>query len=188
MFVYLTSKKQFSFVSNWNFLCSNLRSSPLNLLWCTSKKSLASPHLYPHLIRCSETAIRPPQVQIPQLHFKAKEAQFAQPLLLPHLHQPPGYVVDLLLDVLQLVNVLLALGSPKLDTTLLIQSHKCWTEGKNHSPQPMGFCLANTAWHVKPCLCCRSTTLASVHLLVHRIPWSPSYSAKLFSTQPYPIM
>lgn len=75
------------------------------------------------------------------------------------------------------------LGEPKAghNTPDSVPQVLNWGEGSLPSAH---CCLANTAWHADFCLCCQSATLAHVHFVVHRTPWSPSSSAKLFSTQP----
>lgn len=76
------------------------------------------------------------------------------------------------LDLLQYVCIFLALGSPKLNMVLQVQSrtqmqsHTCQIEGNNHFNQPAKYTLANTAHNAVGVLCCESPWLSYVLLLV----------------------
>lgn len=65
----------------------------------------------------------------------AEQMHLPQPLFAHHVVQAPEQLGEPTLDCLQYVHVCLVLGSPKLDSTLQVQPHKCRTEGNNHFSQ-----------------------------------------------------
>lgn len=65
----------------------------------------------------------------------AEQMHLPQPLVAHHVVQAPDQLGEPTLGSLQYVHVCLVLGSPKLDSTLQVQSHKCRIEGNNHFSQ-----------------------------------------------------
>lgn len=64
-------------------------------------------------------------------------AQLCQPLLLCQMLQALNHLCGPLLDLFQYVCVFLLLGSPGLELTLQMYSHKCQAEGNGHLLQPL---------------------------------------------------
>lgn len=58
----------------------------------------------------------------------------------------------------------LVLENPELDPVLQVWPHQCWTEGKDHCPQPAGSPPADAAWAVNSLFSSWGTLLAPAYL------------------------
>ncbi|PKU27690.1 ryanodine receptor hypothetical protein [Limosa lapponica baueri] len=81
--------------------------------------------------------------------LQAEQSQLPQPFLTGLVLQTPRQLHCSSLDMLQHLNVFLAVRGPKLDTIFEVGSHQCRVQGDNHCPSPAGYVMSDNLVKIK---------------------------------------